>query len=85
MSCFILWRNEKYIECKQGRGTALFTKEQAEHLASIARNRDGTTYYVIDLKVYEAIAQVCVMKGLPGGDPCWIAKKIAGYVNYLHK
>jgi hypothetical protein len=27
-----------------------------------------------------AIAKLCVDKGLPGGDPCWISKMICAYI-----
>ena len=85
MSCIILWTNPK-LWTKQGQGTGRFTREYAErHVSCYEGDKDGTRYYVIDLEVYRAIAEICVFKGLPGGDPCWIAKKIAGYLNPVHK
>ena len=35
---------------------------------------------LLDLACFRALAELCVLKGLPGGEPCWIAKKIGTLV-----
>lgn len=86
MSCIILWTNPKLL-VKQGQGVGRFKREEAKiHVDFLNENdRYGFRYYVIDFEVYRVLAELCVSKNLPGGDPCWIAKMIAGYVNPLHK
>jgi len=39
--------------------------------------RQSEIYRFIDIA--ELIAELCVQKGLPGGDPCWISERIMSY------
>ena len=32
------------------------------------------------LQTIRVISEICICKGLPGGDPCWMSKMIAAYI-----
>ena len=32
------------------------------------------------LQTIRVIGEICIRKGLPGGDPCWMSKMIAAYI-----
>ena len=89
MSCAIHWISKNGNE---GHGEAHLTREIADWHAKymnipsfLFANPKDTFHYVIDHEVARVISEICVTKGLPGGDPCWMAAMIASYLHPIPK
>jgi hypothetical protein len=45
----------------------------------------GIFQYVIDHEVARGISELCVVKGLPSGDPSWMSRIIGSYLHPIPK
>ena len=67
------WQDDEIVKANKNRWTRMPSRENARY-QYIAENK------AIILQKISLIAMICVQNNLPAGDPCWMAKKIAGYI-----
>jgi hypothetical protein len=78
MSCAIHWTN---TAGNKGRGGWVLTRDKAsEYCKSLNEDHDDITHWFVDREVSKAIAQLVVIKNLPAGQPCWMARVLASYI-----
>ena len=87
MSCVIHWTSQHGY---QSKGTAYLPRERANMWVDQANYRSirkmyGIFQYVIDHEVARGISELCVVKGLPSGDPSWMSRIIGSYLHPIPK
>jgi hypothetical protein len=78
MSCAIFWKSDRTL----GHGKFILKRDYAEHFADHLNKyyKRSILHWVVDKDVVRTVSELCVLKGLPGGDPCWMSKMLMSYV-----
>ena len=66
------WQDDEIEQANRLRWSRMPSREQARY-QRIAEQKE------IILQKINLIAAICVQYNLPSGDPCWMAKNIAGF------